>query len=61
MRFRTRNVRNLCGVGLLKKVASKLAKYNLDLVAIKAVRWDNGGSELAITQFSMEMGMLIII
>jgi hypothetical protein len=28
-------------------VASKLAKYNLDLVAVQEVRWDKGGSEPA--------------
>jgi hypothetical protein len=26
-------------------VASELAKYNLDILAVKEVRWDKGGSQ----------------
>jgi len=32
-------------VGSLKTVATELAKYNSDLVAIQEVKLDNGGSE----------------
>jgi len=31
----------------LKTVASKVAKYNLDLMAVQGVKWDSGGSEPA--------------
>jgi hypothetical protein len=31
----------------LNAVARELVKYNLDLVAVQEVRWDNGGSEAA--------------
>jgi len=31
--------------GSLKTVASELAKYNLDLMAVQGVRWDNDNSE----------------
>jgi len=45
----------------LKTVASKLAKYNLDLVALQQVRWDTEGSQPADSyHFSMEIEMLII-
>jgi hypothetical protein len=48
--------------GSLKTAASKLAKYNLDLVAVQDVRWVKGGSQPAerLYIFFMEMGMLII-
>jgi hypothetical protein len=45
MRFGPWNVRNLYRVGSLKTVASELAKYNLDVVAVKEVRWDKSGNE----------------
>jgi len=61
MRFGMWNIRSLYGVDSLKTVASKLTKYNLDLVAVKEVRWDNGGSEPVDNYtVSMKMGMLII-
>jgi exonuclease III len=47
MRFETWNVRNFYRAGSLKKVASELAKYNLDLVDVQEVRRDDGGSEPA--------------
>jgi exonuclease III len=43
MRFGTWNVKSLCGAGLLKTVASELAKYGLDLMAVQEVRWVEGG------------------
>jgi hypothetical protein len=33
--------------GSLKTVARELAKYNLDLVAVYCVRWEDGGGEPA--------------
>jgi hypothetical protein len=47
IRFGTRNVRSLYREGSLKVVASKLAKYNLDPVPVKDVRWGNDGSQPA--------------
>jgi len=43
----TWNVRGSCAAGLKKQVARKLQKYNLDLVAVQEVRWNNGGSQPA--------------
>jgi exonuclease III len=43
MKFGTWNVRSLCMEGLLKTVASELAKYKLDIVAVQEVRWVEGG------------------
>jgi hypothetical protein len=52
---------SLSRAGSLETVASKLAKYNFDLVAVQEVRWVEGGSKPANdTYFSMEMRMLII-
>jgi hypothetical protein len=45
IRFGTWNVRSPYKVGSLKVAASKLVKYNLDLVAVQEVRQDKGGSE----------------
>jgi exonuclease III len=45
MRIGTWNVRNLYRARSLKTVATELAKYGLDLVALQEVRWDSGGSE----------------
>jgi exonuclease III len=53
MRFGTWTVRSLYRAGSLKTVASELAKYNLDLVAVQEVRWVKGSSHPA--DFSMEM------
>jgi hypothetical protein len=52
MRFGTRSVRSLYATGSLKKkkketVASELAKFKLDLVAVQKVKWENGGSQAA--------------
>jgi hypothetical protein len=47
MRFGTRNVRSLHSSGSLKTVASELAKYNVDLVAVHEVRSIEGGSQPA--------------
>jgi len=45
MRFGTWSVRSLCRAVSLKTIASKLAKYNLDLVAVQEVRWLEGSSQ----------------
>jgi len=37
----------LCRASLLETAASELEKYNLHLVAVQEVRWDNGGSQPA--------------
>jgi hypothetical protein len=47
MTFVTCNVRTLYGSGSLKTAASKLAKYNFNLVAVQEVKWDKGGSQPA--------------
>jgi len=47
MRFGTWNVRSLYRAGSMKTVASKLAKYNLDLAAVQEVRWDEGSNQPA--------------
>jgi exonuclease III len=61
MRFGNWNIRNLFKAGSLKTVASELAKYNVDVVAVQEVILDEGGShQEIIIQFSMIMGMLII-
>jgi hypothetical protein len=46
-RFGARNVISFYTVGSKKTVASKLAKYKLDIVAVSRVRWDNAGSKPA--------------
>jgi len=40
-------VRNLYRTGSLKTASCELAKYNLDLVAVQEVRWNEGGSQTA--------------
>jgi hypothetical protein len=61
MRFGKRNVKSLCRVGSQKTVASEMANYNTDIVAVQGVRWDECGSQLPdCYTFSTEMGMLII-
>jgi hypothetical protein len=43
----TWNVRSLYIAGTLNGIASELAKFELDLVAVQDIRWDNGGSQPA--------------
>jgi len=45
--FCTWNVRSLYRTGSLKTVTRKLEKYNLDLVAVQEIRWDEVGSQPA--------------
>jgi hypothetical protein len=47
MKFATWDVRSLYRAGSLKTVPCKLAKYNLDQVAVQEVRWAEGGSQPA--------------
>jgi hypothetical protein len=61
MRFGSWNVRSLYRAGLLKVVASELAKYNLDLVALErsgVLRFSV--NQQTILHFYMEMRTLII-
>jgi hypothetical protein len=44
MRFETWNVIRFCRAGSQKSVASEVAKYNLDLVAVQDIRWDKFNS-----------------
>jgi hypothetical protein len=60
LKFGTRNVWNLYKAGSLKPVSSKLARYNLDLVAVQDVRFWVVVSKQTIIHFYMEMGTLII-
>jgi hypothetical protein len=55
VRFGTWNVRSLYRAASLRTVASELATYNLDLVAVEEVRGDEGG-----VHFPMEVVMLIV-
>jgi hypothetical protein len=45
VRFGMWNVWSLYRAGSVTTVGSKLAKYNVGLVVVQEVRWDNGGSE----------------
>jgi hypothetical protein len=45
-RFGTQNVRSFYMAASLTTVRSELAKYNLDLVAIQEVRWEEDDSQL---------------
>jgi exonuclease III len=45
MRLGTWNITSVYRTGSMKTVASKLAKYNLDPVAVQEVRQDEGGSQ----------------
>jgi hypothetical protein len=45
--FGTWNVRSLYQVGSLKRVSRELARYKLDLVGVRKVRWEGGGTEPA--------------
>jgi hypothetical protein len=57
----TWSVRSVYSADSLRTLASELAKHNLDPLAVKQVRWDNGGIQPEDDYtFSMEMGMLII-
>jgi hypothetical protein len=49
MRFGTWNVRNLYSYrsSSLEMEARELGKYKLDLVGVREVRWDKGGTEQA--------------
>jgi hypothetical protein len=47
MRFGTLNIRSLYRTDSPKTESSKLAKYNLDLVAVQKVSWVEGGSQPA--------------
>jgi exonuclease III len=47
MRFGTWNVRSLYRVGSLITVSKELPRYELDLVGVQEVRWENGGTESA--------------
>jgi len=44
MRFGTWNVRSLYRTGSFTAAASELARYKLDLVDVRDVRWDRGGT-----------------
>jgi len=60
IRYGTSNVKCSCSASSLKIVASKLAKYNFDLMAVQEVRWEKDENQQMIIHFTMEMGMLII-
>jgi hypothetical protein len=61
MRSGTWKVRCVYRIGSLKIVASELAKYNLDQMAIQEVRWvERGSQHQRIIYFAMEMGKLIV-
>jgi hypothetical protein len=45
--YGTWNVRNLYRAGSLMTFAREISKYKLDLVGVKEVRWDRGGTEPA--------------
>jgi hypothetical protein len=47
--------------GSLMKIVKEISKYKLDLVAVKGVKWNRGGTEPAAnTHISMERGMRIM-
>ena len=57
----TWNVRNLFRVGSFKVAARKLARCKLDVVSVRKVRWDKGGTVSAGDyDFSTEKVMKII-
>jgi hypothetical protein len=45
MRFGLQNVRSLYPAGSIMTVSRELSKYKLDLVEVKEVRWEGGGTE----------------
>jgi hypothetical protein len=47
MRFGTWNGRSMYRAGSLCAVAEEILQYELDLVAVQEVRWDEGGIEPA--------------
>jgi hypothetical protein len=47
MRFGTWNVRSLYRAGSLMTVSKELAGYKLDLVGVREIRWEGGGTEPA--------------
>jgi hypothetical protein len=47
MRFGLWNVRSLYRASSLVRVSRKLARYKLELVGVKEVRWEGGGTEPA--------------
>jgi hypothetical protein len=47
MKFGTWTTRSLCKAGSVTKIEREMEKYKLDLVRVKNVRWDGGGSEPA--------------
>jgi len=60
MRFCTWNVRSLYRSGSLKTVARQLARYELDVVGVQEVRWDERCTEQGIIFFSMEREAKIV-
>jgi hypothetical protein len=46
-KFGTWNVRSRYRAGSVMTVAREISKYKLDLVGVKEVRWDRGGTEPA--------------
>ena len=44
MRFGTWNIRSLYRLGSLTAAARELARYKLDVVGVRKVRWDEGGA-----------------
>jgi hypothetical protein len=55
VRFGKWNVTNLYRAGALRTLASEVAKYNLDLVAVQEVRWDKGGNHPAEDNIRMDL------
>jgi hypothetical protein len=47
MSFGTWKIRSLHWTGSLKTVARELGKYRSDLVGVKKIRWEKGGTERA--------------
>jgi hypothetical protein len=47
LRFGTWNARSMYRAGSLRTVTEEVSKYKLDLVGVREVRWDGGGTEPA--------------
>jgi hypothetical protein len=61
MRFLSWDIGNLCRTGSLKTAASEILTYTLDVLAVREVRCEKGGSQTKDDYiFFMEMGMLIV-
>jgi len=60
MRFGTWNVRSLYLSGSLTTVSRVLTRCKLDLVRVREVRWDKGGTVRAEDIFSLENETKII-